>query len=65
MKRVRGKMALWAECQCALQVTWDCLLNPPEMKGQTGMHLKTLKHFAMHLSRHEFGKSYGTILNSI
>lgn len=39
--KLRGKKALWLEYQRALWVTRDCLLNPPEMKGQTKIHLKT------------------------
>lgn len=58
-------MALWTECQSALQVTWDCWLNPPEMKGQTGIQFKTLTLYVIHESRDEFGRSYGIILNGI
>ena len=38
--KLRGKKALWLEYQRALRVTRDCLLNPPETKGQTEIHLK-------------------------
>lgn len=65
MKRVRGKMGLWTEYQCALQVSWDCLLNPPEMKEQAGIPLKHPTHYVVHLSRDEFGRSFRTILNGI
>ena len=40
--KLRGKKALWLEHQCALRVTQDRLLNPPEMKGQTDTHLKNV-----------------------
>lgn len=39
--KLRGKKALWLEYQRALWVPQDCLLNPPEVKGQTEIHLKT------------------------
>lgn len=38
---MKKKMALWIEYQCAFQVTWDWLLNPPETKGQTEIHFKS------------------------